>query len=116
MGTFIKDKTFKDREEMRDYVHGLIRHEILKGEDDDRRLQVLSQIYHDLLYKEDLRDSPNWKKNVKGKDELSITLDKLVSVTEEVNNYKNKLEETLEYINPSRTKKEIIDFVDKLKK
>lgn len=113
---WLKDSTFKSRNSFREYIHGLIRYEIHEGQDNDKRLEVLSKIYYDLLYMEDLRDSRGYKKKVSDKDDLTKAYEKIRQLEEKLQESDADLNELLEFINNSKTKKDIIDFVEKVKK
>lgn len=86
---WIKDETLIERRKFIDYIHGLIRYEVSHN-DDDKRLEVLSKIYYDMVYTENLENANDWKKSIKGKSDYDLVLDKLQKVTAELNKYKEK--------------------------
>lgn len=114
MGAWISDDAHLRRREFIDYIYGLIRHEIHKGQDDDKRLEVLSKIYHDLIYVENLDQADGWQKKYKGKDELCLALDKIQKLTRELEEVKSHLDILLN-IHNGMTKKDIIDLVERVK-
>ena len=116
MSAWINEDTYLRRREFIDYIFGLIRYEIHQGEDNDKRLEVLSKIYHDLLYVENLEQAEGWQRKVKGKDELTLALEKIQKLTKELAETRNKLDELLSAINDKMTKKGIMELVDKLRK
>lgn len=116
MGAWIKDETLIERRKFIDYIYGLIRYEIHKGEDCDKRLQVLSKIHYDLLYTENLEQANDWKKSVKGKDDITLAYEKIQKLTEELEGTKAQLADLLGGISNGSTKKDILELVDKVKK
>lgn len=115
MGAWIKDETHLERRKFIDYIYGLIRYEVSKGQDNDRRLEVLSKIHYDLLYVENLEHAEGWQKKLKGKGELDLALDKLQHLTKQLEETKSNLI-LLNSINDKMTKKDIMDLIEKVKK
>lgn len=105
MSAWINEDTYLRRREFIDYIFGLIRYEIHQGEDNDKRLEVLSKIYHDLLYVENLEQAEGWQRKVKGKDDLTLALEKIQKLTEELAETKAKLNGVLSSIDDKMTKR-----------
>ncbi|MCZ4246860.1 hypothetical protein BXO87_01790 [Bacillus sp. GZB] len=115
MGAWIKDETHLERRKFIDYIFGLIRYEIHKGEGNNQRLEVLSKIHHDLLYVEDLEQTDGWQRKQKGKNELDLALEKIQVLTSELNTASSLLSTILNSIGSSTTKKEILELIGEVK-
>lgn len=113
--SWIRIETLMERRKFIDYIYGLLRHEMHKGQDDPKRLEVLSKIHYDLLYVENLENSEGWKKKVKDKDELAIALDNLRKSTERLETITSPLSK-LDEINSSMNKKDILEIIESVKK
>lgn len=111
LGAWIKDETHLERRKFIDYIFGLIRYEIHKGEDDSKRLEVLSKIHHDLLYVEDLEQAAGWQRKQKGKSELDLALEKIYDLTSKLSEMSSLLS-TLDNISSNMTKREILDLIE----
>jgi hypothetical protein len=112
---FISERAHSERRKFIDYIHGLLRHEIHEGDDNEKRLEVLSKIHYDLLYVEHLEHAKGWKKSLKGKDDLDLAYDKIQRLTAELEEMKTKLDELLGGINSSSSKKDILALAEKVK-
>lgn len=117
MGTkFLGKDVLNRRRETLDYVYGLIRYEVRQGGDNDKRLEVLSKIYRDLLYTEDLQQVDGWQRKKKDKDDYDLALAEIEKLRVERDTLSKQLSELFVFINDNRTKKDIIEFVTKAKK
>ncbi|MCY8119564.1 hypothetical protein MOC55_12030 [Bacillus spizizenii] len=114
MGAWIKDETHLERRKFIDYIFGLIRYEIHKGEDNSKRLEVLSKIHHDLLYVEDLEQAAGWQRKQKGKSELDLALEKIYELTSKLSEASSLLS-TLDNISSNMTKRQILDVIEEVK-
>ena len=117
MAESVKGDKFLQRREFMDYVHGLIRFEMHKGEDNPERLRVLSNIHWDLNHREDLRKSDAWYGKKSGdSDELHSALSNLENSKREYNELLNAFKELTDYINENQTKKDIVSKSEEMKK